>query len=293
MLCSDFDIRRLMALRAVEAGLLRLKWLAAATRFELAMVRHHRALKLAYKAGFNRDQPRDEYGKWTDSAGTGAETSGDGGTSTVSATATEIGSRIRVADAGGLINTGVMSDASPIPVASGSTDVQGDPAAPGNRAKSTPTDVVLPDGSKIPDPKSSTGYLQSPSSDLAVVARAGRETGAAFKSLSENSETAGAALPFLTYSMRRDLNQGGTYDYQRDGSTYLKDYEHVSNFNVGLYSQQAGLSLSDTLSIAGAYGKYFLNNPQSRDSYGLTNDQRTFMELGYRAGQSGGFGSRP
>ena len=70
MLCSDFDIRRLMALRAVEAGLLRLKWLAAATRFELAMVRHHRALKLAYKYGYNPAQPRvpagqREGGQWT------------------------------------------------------------------------------------------------------------------------------------------------------------------------------------------------------------------------------------
>ena len=58
MLSSDFDIRRVMALRAVEAGLLRLKWLAAATRFELAMVRHHRALKLAHKYGYNPSQPR-------------------------------------------------------------------------------------------------------------------------------------------------------------------------------------------------------------------------------------------
>ena len=36
MLSADPDIRRVMALRAVESGLLRLKWLAAATRFELA-----------------------------------------------------------------------------------------------------------------------------------------------------------------------------------------------------------------------------------------------------------------
>lgn len=48
MLSADPDIRRLMALRAVEAGLLRLKWLAAATRFEIAMRRHDRALKAGY-----------------------------------------------------------------------------------------------------------------------------------------------------------------------------------------------------------------------------------------------------
>jgi hypothetical protein len=69
MLSTDLEIRRLMALRAIESGLLRLKWLAAATRFELTMRRHDRALKVAYKAGFNPAQPRDEIGRWTDGAG--------------------------------------------------------------------------------------------------------------------------------------------------------------------------------------------------------------------------------
>jgi hypothetical protein len=58
-----------MALRAIESGLLRLKWLAAATRFEIAMRRHDRALKYAYKYGFNPNQPRvpagsREGGQW-------------------------------------------------------------------------------------------------------------------------------------------------------------------------------------------------------------------------------------
>jgi hypothetical protein len=72
MLSADPDIRRLMALRAIEGGLLRLKWLAAATRFEIAMRRHDRALK----AGFNPDQPRvprgqPEGGQWTSDSGSG------------------------------------------------------------------------------------------------------------------------------------------------------------------------------------------------------------------------------
>jgi hypothetical protein len=45
MLSSDPDIRRIMALRAIESGLLRMKWLVAAARFEIAMRRHDRALK--------------------------------------------------------------------------------------------------------------------------------------------------------------------------------------------------------------------------------------------------------
>ncbi len=73
MLSADPDIRRLMALRAAESGLLRLKWLAAATRFEIALSRHDRALKHAYwfKYGFNPAQPRvpagnPNGGQWTD-----------------------------------------------------------------------------------------------------------------------------------------------------------------------------------------------------------------------------------
>jgi hypothetical protein len=58
MLSADPDVRRLMALRAIEGGLLRLKWLAAATRFELALLRHDRALK----ANFDPNQPRVPHG---------------------------------------------------------------------------------------------------------------------------------------------------------------------------------------------------------------------------------------
>ncbi len=276
----DLEYQRLDALRIIRSCLLELKWLAAATRFELAMHRHYRALK----AGYNPDQPRDEFGRWTD-AEQAAPASGP-----VAGSGSQ---RIRLADAGGLINPGVMSDVSPFPVASGSSDAQGDPAAPGNRSKAIPTDVVLPDGSTIPDSKSPSGNLRSPTADLSAVARAGRETGATFRMLLENSNDPSVALGFFVGSLRRDLAQGGTFDYQRDGTNSLPTYRHISNFNVGLYNQQAGLSLNDTLTIAGAYAKNFSNNPGPRDSYGLPEEQRRFMELGYRAGQSGVFDAPP
>ena len=65
---DDPELSRALAVRAIEGGLLRLKWLAAATRFEIAMLRHARALK----ANFNPNQPRvprgqPEGGQWTDS----------------------------------------------------------------------------------------------------------------------------------------------------------------------------------------------------------------------------------
>ncbi|MFZ0846750.1 MAG: hypothetical protein WAM62_13240 [Pseudolabrys sp.] len=45
----DLEIKRAHSLHAMEAGIARLKWHAAAMRFELAMCRHDRALK----ANFN------------------------------------------------------------------------------------------------------------------------------------------------------------------------------------------------------------------------------------------------
>ena len=54
---ADLELRPLATLRVIERNLLRLKWHAAATRFELALRRHDRALKYIYKA-YNPDQPR-------------------------------------------------------------------------------------------------------------------------------------------------------------------------------------------------------------------------------------------
>lgn len=64
------------SLDVIELGLARLKWLAAAAKFELAMRRHGYALK----AGFNPDQPRDDHGRWT-SEGGGTSSEDDGLTS--------------------------------------------------------------------------------------------------------------------------------------------------------------------------------------------------------------------
>ncbi len=88
----DLEYQRLDALRIIRSCLLELKWLSAATRFELAMHRHYWALRHAYKAGFNPDQPRDEFGKWTDAeqaapAGSGQRTSESGQSSQATANA--------------------------------------------------------------------------------------------------------------------------------------------------------------------------------------------------------------
>jgi hypothetical protein len=64
----DLEMARRRALNGAASGLLRLKWLAAATRFELALRRHNRALK------YNPDQPRvpagnSDGGQWTSGGG--------------------------------------------------------------------------------------------------------------------------------------------------------------------------------------------------------------------------------
>jgi hypothetical protein len=120
--------------------------------------------------------------------------------------------------------------------------------------------VILPDGSPVADPYSSTGYLMSPFDDLSNVA------------------------------------QGGMYDYQRrryefgkDGFTQLPQFRNVSNVNVGLFCQQAGLPLWLTLGIAGRYAAKNSSNAKPDEPYGLDRQTRAFIELGHKLGQSGVF----
>lgn len=80
MLPVDSDLRCAITIRVARRDLLRLKWLSAATRFELALRHHRRALRLAYKYGYNPTEPRVSAGntgagEWTRLAG-GTRTSG-------------------------------------------------------------------------------------------------------------------------------------------------------------------------------------------------------------------------
>jgi hypothetical protein len=114
--------------------------------------------------------------------------------------------------------------------------------------------VTLPDGETIPDPNSPTGKLMSPVADLSPVAAAGRETGAIFRSMLNNPESAAGAALYLGASPGLAVGQGGTFDYQREGNrvtglTQRPQFRDVSNVNVGLFAQQPGLTLDETLKI--------------------------------------------
>lgn len=132
----------------------------------------------------------------------------------------------------------------------------------------------------------------SPIDDLSLVARAGRAARTAW--ISE-----GIAIAALTpenlekhykqvYAfVRSALAQGGEFDYQRkaalgekSGFVQLRQFRNVSNFNVGLFMQQAAFPLKATLWIAGQYAKENSSNYRPDQDYGLDPQTRDFIERG-------------
>jgi hypothetical protein len=152
--------------------------------------------------------------------------------------------------------------------------------------------VKLPTtGEAIKDEYSPTGILMSPA-DPSVVAAAGREAGLTFQRLSTNPET---ALAYLVSNLWQNVAQGGTFDYQRarnstSGYTQLPQFRNIANFNVGLYCQQMGLTLEETLRIAGGYASLNSSNANANEPYGLDRRTAGFIKEGYRAGESGAYG---
>jgi hypothetical protein len=92
-------------------------------------------------------------------------------------------------------------------------------------------------------------------------------------------------------TLRDNLGQGGVFDFQRrkndrDGSTFMSQFSGVANYNVGLFCQQAGFSLFETLSMAGAYALANSSNAQL-NWYFLRDENRYYIKAGWEAGQSG------
>ncbi len=157
--------------------------------------------------------------------------------------------------------------------------------------------VFLPNGQRVADPDSPTGFLMSPTANLEPVAAKGRTVGEQYRALLNDPESAAGAIPYLIGALIADLGQGGTFDYQRKGNfltgyVHFRQFRDVSNFNVGLYCQQAGLSLDETLSYAGSYAKVFSGNAKLRKRYGLDPQTAKFIRMGYKAGESGIFGQQ-
>ena len=159
------------------------------------------------------------------------------------------------------------------------------------------TDVVLPDGSFVDDPKSPTGHMRSPVQDLTEVAREGQRVRGRFKEMLDSPKTALAAPGHLLLQLGLNLGQGGEFDYQRRGNTItgfrqFHQFWHVSNFNVGLFAQQTGLTLDETLRTAGLFARLFSKNADPAQPYSLEPDVVEYIRKGFAAGESHAFDAR-
>jgi hypothetical protein len=169
-----------------------------------------------------------------------------------------------------------------------SQEPEGQEAFPGS------VTVVLPDGQTVLDPFTGS-QLKSPVADLAPVAVAGRQVGNAFRAMLQNPDTTAGAGIYLATSLGIYLGHGGRFDYQQEGNhitgfTQLRQYKDVSNFNVGLFCQQAGLSLDESLRIAGGYARFFSSNANRDQPFGLDQRTRDLITTGYDIGAHGVFG---
>ena len=77
------------------------------------------------------------------------------------------------------------------------------------------------------------------------------------------------------------------------GYTHLPQFQKVSNLNVGLFAQQAGVSLEAVLKIAGEFARHRSSNAKEGAPYGLDPIQLELITLGYKIGESGMFDRPP
>lgn len=152
--------------------------------------------------------------------------------------------------------------------------------------------VKLPNGKTVPDAKSPTGQLMSPTSDLSDAAAKGKEIGAKYQAIL-NSGVPGAqalALAYLTSALKSAVAQNGDFDYQRTilpggNLQQLPQFRDVSNFNVGLIGAEAGIPLNTLLGIADGYARLRSSNGQN----GLDPQTAQWEINGYQAGASGAY----
>jgi len=156
--------------------------------------------------------------------------------------------------------------------------------------------VVLPNGLTIPSVDSpTTGQVMSPVADLTPVAAAGHQAGLGYRAMLDNPQTAPLALNYLATALGASLGHGGTFDYQRRGNTitgytHLPQFREVSNINVGIFAQQAGLTLDETLKLAEIYAWRRSNNYHHGQPNGLDDKTAQFIRSGFNIAQTGVFG---
>jgi RHS repeat-associated protein len=165
-----------------------------------------------------------------------------------------------------------------------------DPSAKKSNAPGVP--VKLPNGKTVPDPHSPTGVMMAPSSSVSDVAAAGKNTGNTVAALNA-AGMPGTAAAVLVTSLGTNVGTGGNFDEQRmgpqsdvltGGFQQLPQFRDASNFNVGLFSQQAGMTLDQTLQTAGDFARGASSNYSPNQPYGLAPQTAEFIRVGYQAG---------
>jgi hypothetical protein len=114
--------------------------------------------------------------------------------------------------------------------------------------------------------------------------------------LTVSSATLPAAAEYLRRALRDNVGHGGRFDHQRrrdeanpDNFVQLRQFRDISNVNVGLFCQQAGMSLHETLQISGLYAALYSSNADRSQPYALDVRTREFIEVGYGIGKDGLF----
>jgi len=142
--------------------------------------------------------------------------------------------------------------------------------------------------------------------NLDQVAAAGRQAGEAYREQLVTPEGEAGALGVFALNAIRDVAAGGRFDYQRKGNqpgglaaellhgpralefTQLRQFRPISNINVGLWGQQAGLTLDETLKLADIWSTLIgRTNPNSPSN--LYSKTELYIREGYRIGQQGLF----
>jgi hypothetical protein len=123
---------------------------------------------------------------------------------------------------------------------------------------------------------------------------------------SQLPDPSGASDPeaFKIVALFMNVATGGKFDTQREGNQLLgllrlksftqhRQFLPIANINVGLYCQQFGMTLQETLTVAGLFARVASANYDSSKPYGLPDRTAYFIRRGYEIGQSGQFGLKP
>ena len=127
------------------------------------------------------------------------------------------------------------------------------------------------------------------------MAEAGRQTGAIYLLTLNNPEAAPSdAISYLGVRLGAAVGHGGTFDYQRQGNsitgfTQFRQFRDVADVNVGLFAQQAGLTLKETLTIAGTFARLKPSNARPDQPHGLEPRPAQFIATGFNLGLRGVF----